>query len=49
MNALLREEDINPRKKLKIWGKKIQDPAGIQSQDLLNASQLLLPLGQLAT
>ena len=36
----LREWEINP------W-KKIQDPAGIRTQDLLNTSQMLLPLSHL--
>ena len=34
----LREWEINPGQK------KIQDPAGIRTQDLLNTSQMLLPL-----
>ena len=34
------EWEINPRK-------KIRDPAGIRTQDLLNTSQTLLPLSHL--
>ena len=37
MMFALREREINP------W-KKIQDPAGIRTQDLLNTRQTLLPL-----
>ena len=37
---LVREWEINPRK-------KIQDPAGIRTQDLLNTNQTLLPLSHL--
>ena len=38
--VLLREWEINPLK-------KIQDPAGIRTQDLLNTSQMLLALSHL--
>ena len=41
MMFLLREREINPCE-------KFQDPAGIQTQDLLNTSQMLLPLSHLA-